>query len=227
MTDSTDGSTRTETTERRRRTSLLWISGGFAAAILLLAVNGTLSSWTTAIIDNSQNDVASTGAVALVETGPDGTTTCDTGTSATNRVTCATIDKYGGTATPLDPDSVTGGDTQSVTVNLANTGTVQGDLVLSTDACVSTAAGGSTGADPSGHPVCSKVTVAVSCTAPATMDTSGSPVALGSFAGGTVGTLAAGASTDCTFTLALPADTPSSYASQVASQALHWTLTAS
>jgi hypothetical protein len=223
----TDGATRAEPTERRRRGSVLWLSGASAAAILVLAVNGTLSSWTTAIIDNSQNDVASTGAVALVETGPDGTTTCDTGTSATNQVTCATINKYGGTGTPLDPDSVSGGNTQSVAVNLKNTGTVAGDLVLTSDTCGSTAVAGSTGADPSGHPVCTQVTVSVVCTAPGTLDTSATPVALSAFSGGTVGTLPAGGDTDCTFTLELPAATPSGYASQVASQVLHWTLTAS
>lgn len=210
------------TDERRRRTGVLWAGGAIAAAILLLSVSGTLSSWTAAIIDNSQNDVAVKGAVALVET--DGTHTCDTGASATNQVTCATINKYGGTAVPLDPDGV---NTQSVTVNLKNSGTVSGGLVLSADACSSSAAGGSTAADPVGHPVCTQVTVTVSCTAPATLDTTASPVVLSSFTGGTVGTLTAGASTDCTFTVTVPTTTPSSYASQVASQVLHWTLTAS
>ena len=213
----------TEDTEHRRRTGLLWVGGAIAAAILLLGVNGTLSAWTAAIIDNSQNDVAVKGAVALVET--DGTHTCDTGASATNQVTCATVNKYGGTTTPLDPDSLTGGDSQSVTVTLQNTGTVAGGLVLTADACAASAA--AAGADPVGHPVCDEVTVTVHCTAPATLDTTASPVALSAFTGGTVGPLAAGASTDCTFTLHLPATTPSSYASQVASQALHWTLTAS
>jgi hypothetical protein len=224
MTNSTDGGRTAETSERRRRAPLLWGGGAIAAAILVLAVNGTLSSWTTAIIDNSDNDVAVTGAVALVETGPDGTTTCDAGTSATNQVTCATINKYGGTATALDPD---GTNSRTVTVNLQNTGTVAGDLVLSTDACVSAAAAGSTGTDPVGHPVCDQVKVGVTCSSPATIDTTASPVALSAFTGGLVGPLAAGVDTDCVFTLTLPSDTPSAYASQVASQVLHWTLTAS
>lgn len=216
----TDEDARTESTDRRR-TSLLWIGGALSAAILVLAVNGTLSSWTTAIIDNTNNDVAVTGAVALVETGP-GPTTCDTGTSTTNVVTCATINKYGGTGSPLDPD---GTNSQTVTVNLKNTGTVAGGLVLSADSCVSSAAAGSTGADPTGHPICTKVTVTVACTTPSSLSTG--PALLSAFTGATVGTLAAGASTDCTFTLTLPTGTPSSYASQVASQVLHWTLTAS
>jgi len=221
MTDPTEPA-RTEETTRRRRSSLLWVGGAIASAVLILAVNGTLSSWTTAIISNNNNDVAVTGAVALVETGPDGTTTCDTGSSTTNEVTCPDINKYGGTGTALDPD---GTNTRTVSVNLANTGTVAGDLVLSADTCASSAAAGSTGADPSGHPVCTKVEVGVTCSLPATMNTT--PVALSAFDGGTVGTLAAGADTDCVFTLTLPAGTPSSYASQVAAQVLHWTLTAS
>jgi len=85
---------RTEETTRRRRPSLLWVGGAIASAVLILAVNGTLSSWTTAIIDNNNNDVAVTGAVALVETGPGGT--CDTGASTTNVATCPDINKYGG-----------------------------------------------------------------------------------------------------------------------------------
>jgi hypothetical protein len=50
---------------------------------------------------------------------------------------------------------------------------------------------------------------------------------LSAFTGATVGTLAVGEDTDCTFTLTLPVGTPSAYASQLASQVLHWTLTAS
>ena len=217
------GAARTEENDHRRRTLFLWAGGALAAAVLVLAVNGTLSSWTTAIIDNGSNDVAVTGAVALVETGPDGTTTCNTGESTTNHASCDTINKYGGTETALDPD---GANSRTVSVNLANTGTVAGQLVLSADACTSSAAAGSAGADPSGHPVCDQVTVGVTCSSPSTLDTTATAVALSAFVGGTVGTLAAGADTDCVFTLTLPAGTPSAYASQVAAQVLHWTLTA-
>ncbi|MCW2753007.1 MAG: hypothetical protein JWQ32_418 [Marmoricola sp.] len=212
---------------KRRRTGALWASGAFSAAILVLGVNGTLSSWTSAIIDNTNNTVASTHAVALLETGP-GAVTCDTTSTTTNQVSnCSSINKYGGTGTPLNPDSISGGDSQAVTVNLKNTGTGQGDLVLAADTCGSTALGGSTTADPTDFPVCAKVTVTVACTSPATLDTTGTPVVLSSFTGGAVGTLAAGAATDCTFTLNLPSGTPAGYSSQVASQVLHWTLTAS
>jgi hypothetical protein len=227
MTISTDSPSTSESTdpstERRRRWPLLWVGGAMSAAVLVLAVNGTLSSWTTAIIDNNDNDVAVVGAVALVETGP-GDATCDTGEAADNHASCDTINKYGGTGGALDPD---GTNSRTVSVNLANTGTVAGQLVLTADDCTSSAAAGSTGADPSGHPICDQVTVGVTCSSPATLDTTAAPVALASFSGGTVGTLAAGADTDCVFTLTLPTGTPSSYASQVAAQVLHWTLTAS
>ena len=91
--------------------------------------------------------------------------------------------------------------------------------------CVSAAATGSSGADPSGHPVCTKVTVAVACSTPSSLSVG--PTLLSAFTGSTIGTLAAGQSTNCVFTLTLPTTTPSAYASQFASQVLHWTLTAS
>lgn len=201
---------------------MLWVGGGLAAAILVLGVNGTLSGWTSAIIDNPSNDVAVTGAVALVETGPGGT--CDTGTSSTNQATCNTVNTYGGTAVPLDPDSNTGGNAQAVSVNLKNSGTADGNLVLTADSCLSSALGGAPTADPTNFPVCTQVTVEVACTGTGMLDTTGSAQALSAFTGGTIGPLAAGASTDCTFTLTLPAGTPSAYSSQVAAQAVHWTL---
>lgn len=212
---------RTENATGRPRRTGLWTGGGIAAAILVLAVNGTLSSWTAAIIDNNHNDVAVGGAVALVETGP-GPATCDTGPSVTNEVTCSTINKYGGTGSPLDPDGVS---SQAVTVNLKNTGTRTGNLVLAADTCGSSAAVGSTGADPLTYPVCDKVTVALACTSPSTLSLA--PAVLSAFTGATVGALAPGQATDCTFTVAVPLGTPSGYSSQVAAQALHWTLSAS
>jgi len=47
------------TDRRRSRTPLVWIGGAIAAGILILGVNGTLSSWTDAIINNIHNTVAS------------------------------------------------------------------------------------------------------------------------------------------------------------------------
>src|ERR1700712_4606184 len=64
--------------KRRRFVPLVWLGSVAAAALLILGVTGTLSAWTDAIINNTHNTVASAAAVSLLETGPDGTTTCDT-----------------------------------------------------------------------------------------------------------------------------------------------------
>jgi hypothetical protein len=106
---------------RRRRTAALWGSGLFAAVVLILGVNGTLSSWTTALITNNSNTAGATASyLALVET--DGTSTCDTTTSANNTdSTCSTINKYGGNTT-MSP-----GDSSRVDVTFTNPGTAAGN----------------------------------------------------------------------------------------------------
>ena len=76
--------------------------------MLTLSVNGTLSSWTTAIISNSTNTTATAQAVILQEVGPDGTAghvsqTCQSSSDPSNSYSCTNINKYGGTTTPLTP----------------------------------------------------------------------------------------------------------------------------
>lgn len=219
--------------QRRRLAPLVWLAGVVAAALLVLGVTGTLSSWTTAIIGNSNNSAASTTAVALVETqtAPTNTsaTPCDTRSSTTNSVTCTSINKYGGIGAgsgndaygaPLNPD---GTNSQAVTVNLKNAGTGSGDLVLSSGSCSNHAYPGSTGADTTDYNLCTQMHLDVTCATPSTYTYSGT---VNAFTGGDVGALAATASTDCTFTVTLPSTTPSGYASQYLTQALTWTLTA-
>ena len=129
---------------RRRYMPLVWLGSIAAAALLILGVTGTLSTWTDAIINNTHNTVASAAAVSLLETGPDGTTTCDTAAAASNSVLCSTINKYGGIGqaatgqgpvtnltdeggTRLSPDNTVGNpNTQSVTITMKNTGTASG-----------------------------------------------------------------------------------------------------
>ena len=202
------------TTKRRRRVPLLWLSGAFAAVLLVLGVNGTLSSWTTAIINNSTNTVKAADAVVLTET--DGTNTCVStdNNDGSNSYTCSTINKYGGTATPLTP-----GANQSVTVTMTNTGTTSGSLTLAPGTCVKSA--GSASASQS---ICDVATVSIKCTSPSTLDTTGSPVVLSSFGSQTVGTLAAAASTQCTFKVTVPSNASPQIAGQVATQPLVWTL---
>lgn len=222
---------------RRRFVPLAWAGSAAAAAILALGVTGTLSSWTEAIITNDDNDVASAGAVSLKEMNADGTVTCvDTASSADNTATCSDINKYGGTGSPLDPDDdPAGSNTQTVSVRLQNTGTVDGDLVIDAGDCDATAASGSSGATPNDYPLCEEMEVEVECgeivagVPPVTLTTVQAQTTLDDFADAgelAVGTLSADETHLCTFTLTLPGDTPAGYASQVASQSLVWTLSA-
>lgn len=222
--------------KRRRGAPLVWLAGVIAAALLVLGVTGTLSTWTTAIIGNNNNSAASTSAVALIETqtAPVNTsaTPCDSASSTDNTVTCSSINKYGGIGStgtanandaygaPLNPD---GTNSQAVTVNLKNDGTGSGSLVLAAGACSNHAYPGSTGADTTDYNLCTQMHLAVTCTTPSTFTYSGT---VGAFTGGTIGTLAATASTNCTFTVTLPTTTPAGFASQYLTQALTWTLTA-
>ncbi|MFV0459940.1 MAG: hypothetical protein ACK5MT_14340 [Actinomycetales bacterium] len=200
----------------RRETTLLWISGGLAAGVLAVGLNGTLSSWVTATIANDANTAAAATSVILTET--DGTATCSSTQNggAGNSYTCSTINKYGGTTTPLLP-----GDSQSVTVTMSNTGTGDGALALDAGACVAT--GGQAATDS----LCEVATVAVSCPAGTTTK---APTTLATFDADSptsVGGLTAGSSLSCTFTVSLPAGTSPVYSGQSLTQPLTWTLSGS
>lgn len=208
--------------KRRRFAPLVWISGGLAAFLMVLGVSGTLSSWTTAIINNDSNTAKAAGSVILEETS--GANTCvsnDDGTS-TNSFTCSTINKYGGVSTPMDTDpSTPAPNTQSVTVTMKNTGTDTGNLTLVANGC--TKSGGVTGAPD----LCAQMEVTVECPTPTNVygpdtlanfstDSTATPLAIGS--------LASQASITCTFTVTLPLTTSPAYAGQTVSQPLAWTL---
>ena len=200
---------------RRRVVPLIWISGALAAVLLILGVNGTLSSWTQAIITNDTNTVQAAASLVLQESGPNSAVCNSTdGGGGGNSYTCSTIDKYGGTASPLNP-----GDHQSVTVTLKNTGTTTGSLTLAPGTCVK-----SVGSPTATVDICDVATVTIACTAPSALDTTGTPVALSSFGNQTVATLDAGDSTDCTFDVAMPATASAQIGGQVATQPLVWTL---
>jgi hypothetical protein len=224
--------------KRWRGAPLVWLSGAIAAALLVLGVTGTLSSWTSAVIGNTNNSAATTTSVALIEsqTAPANPLAlpCDTASSTTNSVTCSDINKYGGIGSagtgtgnandlygaPLNPD---GTSTQAVTVNLKNDGTGSGVLTLASGACTHLVYPGSTGADLVHYNLCTQMQLGVTCSTSGSFTYSGT---VGAFVGGTVGTLAATVSTNCTFTVSLPLDTPAGFASQYLTQALTWTLTA-
>jgi hypothetical protein len=222
----------------RRRAPLVWIGGAIAAGILILGVNGTLSSWTDAIINNTHNTVASESAVGLLETGTDQTASCDTATTTTNSATCSTVNKYGGIGTGSGTDAsgaqLAPGSHQTASATLTNNGTATGTLTMTPAAdCAASAYPGTTNQDFVNYDICNELTVSVTC-AGNSPDTSSLPATTAvvlndsSYAGTafTIDTaLAPGGSTTCTYTLALPSTAPSGFSSQVATQSIQFELT--
>ena len=213
--------------ERRRRAGLLWACGVVASATLVLAVNGTLSSWTAAILTNDSNSAGSAASVVLKEAGPDSAgsaTTCTTSGTAGNTATCSTINKYGNggvAATALAP-----GGSISTTVTLTNTGSSDAStFTLTPGACSSVYNSGSqNGNAPAvGDDLCSQLTVAVSCTG-STLTVAATTLAdLAAHGAYTLTTgLASGASATCAFTVSLPVATPANYSGQTVTQGLAW-----
>lgn len=210
-------STQSQTSKRRRSKFAIIGAGAVGTAVLALSASGTLSAF-VATITNSSN-TAATASMAITETS--GTATCN---SYDTTATCTTIDKFGGTATPLVP-----GGAQTVTVKFANTGTVPvASSALTPGTCVATstgAVGGTTPATPNSDPgnLCSALNVKVYAAATAT----GTPIYSGSPSGftpvTTLGALAAGANQSYTFVTSLPAAATTAVQGQKVSQPLVWT----
>jgi hypothetical protein len=111
--------------KRSRFVPLAWVSGVAAAAVLTLGVTGTLSSWTAAVLDNSTNSTKIAQSLILQETQAGVTpidAACVSSANANNMSTCASINKFGGTGTPLVP----GASSTPVTVTFTNVGTGTG-----------------------------------------------------------------------------------------------------
>jgi hypothetical protein len=215
--------------KRRRFLPIAWAASALAALVLVLGVNGTLSSWTQAVIQNTNNTVRTATAVVLQETGPGGT--CYSNTSDTNTSTCATINKYGGTATPLTPGAST-----TVDVVFTNLGTVAASsFVLQRQGCTQPppAAAG----PPTIRDLCTSgdLTVAVSCSNGGTYSAATAWTDL-VYAGGApsnipatlthTASLAVNATWTCRFTVALASGANPSASAITVSQALTWTLNA-
>lgn len=215
-------------TKKPRRTAALWGSGAIAAVVLSLGVSGTLASWTSAVITNDTNTVATASAVILREVGP-GPQTCLSSSGTSNSYTCSTVNKYGGTAAPLSP-----GGSQVTDVVFSNVGSAAAStFVLTAASCSQTPTAGS-GTPPAAN-VCTSgdLTVAISCSNGATYAAGSAWVDLVYAAGapasipGTLthtATLAAGSSFTCRFTVALSASASVLAQGITASQALTWTL---
>jgi hypothetical protein len=207
---------------------LLAVLGSTAAALVLtLGVNGTLASWTSAIIGNDTNTVATANAVILREVGP-GAVTCLSSSGPANSYTCSTINKYGGTASPLSP-----GGSQQVDVVFSNVGAASAaTFALAAGTCSQTPTAGS--GTPAAANVCTNgdLTVAVSCSNGSTYASGSawSDLVYAAGAPGSIGTLthtatlAAGASWTCRFTVALSASASVLDQGITASQPLTWTL---
>src|SRR5690349_12034462 len=199
---------------RRTQRTGWWALGSsaLAAIVLILGVNGTLSSWTSAVISNDTNTVATASAVILKEVGP--SATCYSSSGATNSYTCSTVNKYGGTGSPLAP-----GGSQVTDVVFTNVGSAAAStFVLTSGSCSQSPTAGS-GTPPAAN-VCTSgdLTVAISCSNGATYS-AGSAWADLVYAAGAPGsipgtlthtaTLAAGSSFTCRFTVVLSGTTGS------------------
>lgn len=213
---------------RVRRAPLVWVASGIAALVLTLGVNGTLSSWTEAILNNTTNSASTGQAVILREAL--GTTTCLSSDTASNSSTCSTINKYGGTAAPLTP-----GTDQTVTVTFTNVGAANASsFSLAPGACSQTPAAGS--GTPAAADLCTSgdLTVAVSCSPGTTYAAANAwtdlayaaaapPTATKSHAA-SGGDLNAGSSFTCQFTVALASGAGVATQGITVSQPLSWTL---
>jgi hypothetical protein len=203
------------------RFTLAAIAAGVAGTVAVaLSVSGSLSGF-VATITNSTN-TAAVAALAVAETS--GANTCN---SYDATATCSTINKYGGTTTPLVP-----GGSQTVTVTFTNTGNVAvASGALTPGACVATstgAVGGTTPTTPNTDPgnLCSVLTIKVYAAATAT----GTPIYTGTAAGFTaavaLGALAKAANQPYTFVTSLPAAATTAVQGQQVSQPLVWTFNA-
>lgn len=225
--------------DRRRwlgdRRVLLAVSGAGAAMVLMLGVSGTLSTWTQAIISNDTNTVATAKAVVLQETGPasQGTPVCRSSDGAqvvVNSFSCTTINKYGGTTTPLTPGS-------SVTTDVVfkNIGSANGtSFALAPGVCSQSPTAGS--GTPAAGNLCTSgdLTVSAKCSPGATF-VAGSAWSDLSYAAAapptatkthtaTAGDLNVGSTWTCEVVVALSASAPLADQGITLSQALTWTL---
>ena len=199
------------------RLDVLWVSSAVSALVLCLAVNGTLSSWTQAIVTHNSNTVSTgTGNVALsVDLTVGGGSPCVSSAGSDNTTTCA-IDLFGsgGTAvTNLQP-----GGTATTSVTLTNTGDTDGStLAFAPGPCTGSTA------------LCGNLLVSMTCTGAATKTVPAATMT--SFAtadSNLTGTLQALGvnSTVCVFAISLPLTAPLNTRNQTLSQDVVWTLTA-
>ena len=213
---------------RRRFLPLVWAASAVSAAVLVLGVNGTLSAWTSAVITNNNNTVATANAVILKEAS--GASTCYSSDGVGNTYTCATINKYGGTATPLAP-----GASQTVDVTFTNAGKAAASTFKLDAGTCSQVPVANASATPPINNLCTatgELTVAVSCSDGGTF-VPGSTWSDLKYAAGTArgigslthtAALAPAATWTCRFIVALPSNANVTDQGITVSQPLTWTL---
>lgn len=135
---------------KKQRLGLLAI-GGLMSAVLAFSLTPTFAG-IVASIKNSVN-TAATGTLVMKETS--GNQNCLSTSSTSNTATCAGINKYGGTATPLVPGGA--GNTTSITI--ANDGTVDAtSFAVKAEACTQSNSGTTSG---NATNLCEKVNVTI------------------------------------------------------------------
>ncbi len=218
---------------RVRPVPLLWTACAVSAGVLALGVSGTLASWTTASVANDTNTAATTGAVILRESGPDGTAahttqTCTSSSQPSNMATCSTVNAFGGTTSPMTP-----GASQVSDLTFTNLGAAAAArMVLTPGACTQNPTAGS-GTVPAAN-VCTngELTVAVSCSDGAVYNplitwidlkyAAGAPSSMPTLTHLTG--LAAGSSATCRITMALSSSAGVLNQGITLTQPLTWTL---
>lgn len=100
---------------KRQRVGLL-VLGGFMTLLIAFSMTPAFAGIVASIINVS--NTATTGSVIMEETS--GTITCTTDGATGNTANCSTINKYGGTDTPLVP----GGSSTPVSLSIKNVGTI-------------------------------------------------------------------------------------------------------
>ena len=202
-----------ETTSKKRKLSLpLIVAGGVSSLVLALGMSPTFSAFTAQII-NSAN---TTGSGTLVMWEVDGATTCkssDTTIGAANSVTCASINKYGGSTTMLP-----GVPTVAKTITIWNKGSVAASTFsMNPGTCTPSAIGtpAGTAAD-----LCTKMNVKITQGANPTPIYNGPAGAIASTYA--LGSLAPNTSSDFTFVVTLASGADNTYQGLQISQPITW-----
>ncbi|MDO4773957.1 MAG: hypothetical protein Q4A37_02425 [Candidatus Saccharibacteria bacterium] len=135
---------------KKQRLGLLAV-GGMMSAMLAFSLTPTFAG-IVASIKNSTN-TAATGTLVMKESS--GGQNCTSSTEASNSATCGTINKYGGTTTPLIP----GGAGNTTEITITNEGNIDAtSFTVQADQCTQSAHGSTNG---NANNLCEKVNITI------------------------------------------------------------------